>query len=188
LHRLHPGNREGEALKLLVKSGHMSSEFAKRMDATTILGRYDWHGNGGGYFGAYSFYEPALEQAKHAWFFHGEVLEGSNELWPQDDWDTASQANEIKFDQSAIGLKVPSMYMSWYEDGKHKGGYFAATIVGIKDDGHTAILDKRAPHHAEQWGMAVVPADWQDMCACTNNFSPQFVDGQPIVTPLTVKP
>jgi hypothetical protein len=98
-----------------------------------------------------------IEQAKRAWFLHGKVLEGSNELWPQDDWDTANQKHEIKFDDVIIGYKLPPMYMSWYENGKYMGAQFTATIVGLKDDGHTAILDKRAPHQAEQWQMQIVP-------------------------------
>ena len=167
--------------KMLVKMGHMSSSAANQADASTILGRYAWHGNGEGYFGAYSFYQPAFEQAKRGWFLNGEVLEGSNELWPQDDWDNATQSHEIKFDQSAIGLKVSGMWMSWYENGEYKGEYFTAKIVGIKNDGSTAILDKRAPHYARQSGMQIVPADWQDLCACTTNFSPRFVDGHPVM-------
>lgn len=153
----------------LVKLGHMDEDF--RM-AETVIGHYEWHGNGGGYFGAYSFYEPAFEQAKRGWFLHGEVLEGSNELW--------TPGRSIHFDQSAIGLKVQRLSMSWFEKGSFRNQWFNAKIVGIKEDGQTAILDKHAPHHAEQWGLQIVPDDWKDMCGC-NNFHPPFVDGRPVV-------
>jgi hypothetical protein len=159
--------------KMLVALGHMSNDYVNRVETATILGRYAWHGNGSGYFGAYSFYEPAFEQAKKGWFLHGEVLEGSNELWTGDDG--------IKFDSAAIGLTIQGMNMSWFANGKYTSAWFTAKIVGIKDDDKTAILDKRAPHHAEQWGMQIVPKDWRDMCECTNNFHPPFVDGHPVV-------
>lgn len=182
-------NSEQAKIKLhakeLVKSGHMTSDFIERSDLSSILGRYAWYGDDKGYFGAYSFYEPAFEQAKRGWFLHGEVLQGSNELWPQDDWSGERQAYEIKFDKSAIGYKLPPMNMSWFKDGKYTSDSFTATIIGFSEDGHIAILDKRAPHHAEQWGMSIVPADWQDMCACTNvSGQLQFVDGHPVAEPI----
>jgi hypothetical protein len=164
----------------LVKLGRMSNDFGM---AEIILGRYDWHGDGPGYFGAYSFYQPAFEQAKRGWFLHGEVLEGSNELWPHDDWDTKGQSHIIHFDESIIGYTLPEMYMSWFKDGKYTGAWFTAKIIGIAEDGHIAILDRRAPHHAEQWQMQIVPNDWQDMCACTDNFGPKFENGNLVVEP-----
>lgn len=166
--------------KLLVASGHMTNDYVNRMDTPGILGRYAWHGDGSGYFGAYSFYEPAFEQAKHGWFLHGTVLEGSDEFWPEDDWDDDKQQGGIVFDQSIIGYTLPQMYMAWVQDGKHQGGEFTAKIIGIKDNGHTLLLDKRAPHHAEQWGMAIVPADWKDMCEC-HSPGPTFVNNRPVV-------
>src|ERR1700734_1897333 len=80
-----------EHATILVRMGHMSSQSIDSMDTSVILGTYSWHGDEHGSFGAYSFYAPAFEQAKRAWFLHGQVLEGSNELWPRDDWDTANQ-------------------------------------------------------------------------------------------------
>lgn len=166
--------------KILIKMGRMEKDFG---DGYELLGVFGWHGDGNGYFGAYSFSQAAFEQAKRGWFLHGQVVEGSNELWPQDDWDDASQAHQIKFDKTIIGYTLPGMNMSWVENDKFMNGWFTAKVVDVKDNGHTLVLDKRAPHHAEQWHMEIVPGDWQNMCNCINNFGPPFVDGQPQVQP-----
>lgn len=169
--------------KLLVAAGHMTTEFTKQASTYTLLGQYNWHGGAtGGYFGAYSYYEPAFQQARRGWFMHGEVLEGNNEFWPEDDWDSDKQASEIKFDASIIGYQLPRMSMAWAKDGKVIYGDFTAKIVGVKENGHTLILDKYAPHQAEQWGMEIVPPGWQDLCNCTNNFHPAFINGGPVAT------
>jgi hypothetical protein len=60
------------------------------------------HGDGvGGAFGAYSFYQPAFEQAKNMWVFDGFMLPGSDLLWIKN--------SNIKFDKSVIGRIVPGL-------------------------------------------------------------------------------
>lgn len=156
-----------EHAAMLGKLGHMSKSYGL---AFMVLGTYGWHGDDNGYFGAYSFSEAAYQQAKKAWFGHFKVLEGSNELWSEDDEEDDSCLHgdgcPIRFDNSAIGMAVSDMAMAWFEDGKLKYGGFSAKIIAIKDNGKIAILDKRAPHQAEQWGMQITPADWVDMCQC----------------------
>jgi hypothetical protein len=157
----------------LSKLGHMAPDFGM---AYMVLGTYGWYTGTKEYFGAYAFSQAAYEQAKHAWFGHFEVLEGGNELWAEDDGDSDTCANggscPIVFDKSAIGMTIPPMSMVWFKGDKLESGWFeGAKVIGIKDDGRTLILDKRAPHQAEQWNMAIVPAGWVDMCACTTGTS-----------------
>ena len=160
---------------LLVKSGRMAQGFGM---AELVLGQYAWHGDGSGYFGAYSFYQPAFEQAKRGWFLaHGYVIEGNNELWVDDD--------NIKFDDTVKGRSV-NLAMFWYENVKHKDARFQAKIIGLppeKDCAHCLLLDKRAPHYAEQYQVQILPEDWVNMCSCINNFGPKFADGHPVVEP-----
>lgn len=152
----------------LVNAGRMSPKYGM---AYIYLGTYGWFGDDrGGYFGAYQFSETAYEQAKRAWFGNFRVLKGSRELLTGDD--------NIRFDDSAIGLSTPSMNMTWFSGDKMESEWFVAKIVGVKDNGKTLVLDQRAPHHAEQWNTLIVPADWRDLCNCTNNFHPPLTRQQ----------
>lgn len=146
--------------QLLMKSGHMSKDFG---DLGVYIGTYDWHSGDHVSFGAYSFSQAAYDQATHAWFGHFKVIEGSNELWAEDD---VGDDKPIKFDSSAIGMDIPDMSMTWFADGKFQYGWFSAKIVAVKDDGRTLILDKSAPHEAEQFNAVIKSSAWQDMCAC----------------------
>lgn len=195
--------------KELAKLGHVPKHFN---DCASLIGQYQWHGNGSGYFGTYEFYPLAFEQAKRGWWgFHGTVIEGGDELWVEDntvnEWCTSSgsigtlQPGEsasisvggsnstcghdpypIVFDSSVIGRTIS--HMSWvYVDnkGKYVHGDFGAKIIAIIDNGKNLKLSSRAPHHADQWNMSIRPEDYVDMCDCTNNFHPPFVDGHPVV-------
>lgn len=176
--------------KELAKIGRVGKGF----DCAELIGQYEWHGDQNRYFGTYSFYKPAFEQAKRGWWgLHGKVIEGSDELWVEDNsissWCGATSSNcgrdyPIKFDQTVIGRTISTMFMDWADpSGKFQGGEFQAKVIAIIDGGANLKLDKRAPHHAEQWNMSIAPDDYQDMCQCTNNFGPYFVNGQPVVQP-----
>lgn len=157
---------------MLVKSGHMEKDFG---DVSTVMGIYDWHSGSHEYFGAYSFSQSAFDQARHAWFGHFKILEGSRELQTTDfcedshgGIDDAHGTGCIRFDQSAIGLTIPPMSMFWVDRDDHTADawFSGAKVVAVKDYGRTLVLDKRAPHQAEQWGMEILPDNWVDMCAC----------------------
>lgn len=158
----------------LVVLGRMSKDYSS-MYVDLALARYGWHGDGDGYFGAYSFYQPAFEQAKRGWFLsQGHVIEGNDELWSDEN---------LKFDDTVKGRTV-TLYMSWREKGEFKNSYFKATIIGFPPKEHCSnclLLDKSAPHYAEMAQIQILPDDWVDMCACTNNSGPEFQNGQPVV-------
>lgn len=166
----------------LIKLGRVPGDFG---ECPQIIGQYHWHSheNGSGYFGTYEFYQPAFEQAKRGWWFHGMVIEGSDELWNKDK-DYNANEKGVRFDDSVIGRSIGKMNMSYMsKEGEYTNGWFTAKVVAVINNGKDLKLDRRAPHHAEQFGMALLPDDYTDMCACTNNFSPQFVDGHPVVEP-----
>jgi hypothetical protein len=162
--------------KDLVKLGRVPKGFA---NCYSIIGQYHWHAKGGGYFGTYEFYQPAFEQARLSWYFHGKVIENSNSLWVEDfDYDAQSQG--ILFDDSVIGRTVGPMSMTYMSDDKVISEIFTAKVVAVTENGRSLKLDRRAPHHAEQWGMAILPNDYVDMCKCHRG-GPVFVDGKPVL-------
>lgn len=141
-------------------------------DAFRILGQYGWHNAGsgassvgalatlsvltsgtGGSFGAYTFYQPAYEQAQRSWQIHGMMETGSDILWPMN-------AN-AKFTEQIIGYHV-----GYISDGPEH-----ATVIGLPkyDDGSFRgglQLDKKATKLVRQWGLMILPPDYVDMCAC----------------------
>jgi hypothetical protein len=189
----------------LVKMGRMSADYGS---AEILLGRYGWHtsselssvgataplwllkrGGDGGSFGAYSFYQPAFEQAKRTWVIDAFMLPGSDLLWVRN--------RNIKFDKSVIGLTVEfiSEDSCWKDDGAtpcEEGWNWKqreihdAKIIDVF--GHTheweswgtggehtkgpeywegpLRLDKKAPAFMQQYGIIIKPPDWVDMCAC----------------------
>lgn len=160
-----------------------------------FLAQYGWHYTSKGAFGAYSFYQPAFEQAKRMWIFDGYMLPGSDLLWVMN--------SNIRFDKSAIGRTVAFLYESgcYRDDGNTpcepdaggKGQELRnATVLDVfghtfewrslTDGSHGAEfwegplkLDKKAPAFMRQYGITLMPVDWIDMCACaipTSSASP----------------
>lgn len=157
----------------LMKLGRVAPSF----DCAELIGKYGWRSDkNDGSFGTYEFYQPAFDQAKRGWWgIHGTVLEGSDELWIKDnfvgawgfsDGTSGHDPYPILFDFSVIGRTVGPMNMSYFKDGKYVSETFTATVVAIIDGGANLKLDKRAPHHAEQWRMSIRPLDYVEMCNC----------------------
>lgn len=165
---------------ILVKEGRYPELPCKDhpAEAYEYVGQFNWHGTGrGGFFGAYSFYMPAFEQARRSWILHAHVNEGSNEL-RADDYN-------IVFTKEIVGYNVGSMGMTWTLNGKDQYERFEGAKVVKLLDPHSVLLDKTAPHHAEQYGMGILPQDWTDLCTCANNsgpiiLGPDYVDGHPV--------
>lgn len=150
-------------VELLRKAGRWPLEGEDgQPDAFSTFGRYDWHFNksGEGYFGAYSFYQPAFDQAARSWFFHGQMAEGS---------DILVNVGHGEFDKSIVGYTVGNMtYCSLHGGELHHcfGDGFAGGKVTEFIDATHIRLDHRARWDAEMYGLATTPPDYQDMCAC----------------------
>lgn len=194
-------------VKELVKLGRVPEDFGG--DAYTVLGQYGWHtradissvggqaplwllqssGNEGA-FGAYTFYEPAFDQAKRTWVINGFMLPNSDLLWPMN--------GNAKFDKSVVGYSVEYLTQSGCykddgntpcEDGMKNEWHELRDAHVVDVFGHSyefeswgsdgshhrgpeywsgpLRLDKKAPAFMRQWRILIKPKDWVDMCACT---------------------
>lgn len=191
--------------KELIKLGRVPEGFS---GPEMILGQYGWHTradissvgnqpplwllqNSGdeGAFGAYTFFQPAFDQAKRSWIIDGFMLPGSDLLWPTN--------RNAKFDKSVIGYSVDYLSESgcYKDDGNtpceddfknkwhklrdaHVVEVFGHSYeweswgTGGHDQGPEywdgpLKLDKKAPAFMRRWGINIKPPDWVDMCQCT---------------------
>lgn len=157
-----------EHAKVLQDAGRMPADFAS---AYIVLGSYGWHGDGSsGSFGAYSFYEPAFEQATRSWWINGVMHAGSDLLiavnrnvefirkcrgvWADSAGHSGQDCDPPM--HSPVGYKVGVMY-----DGS-KG----AKVIEVVN-GHTLRLDKKSLGEALKFDLEILPPDYVDMCACT---------------------
>lgn len=177
--------KHADALK---KRGQMPTDFA---DTYRVLGTYGWHSdrdvtvqssgiqpslnvlrNGGGSFGAYSFFEPAYDQAKRTWFIHGMMKAGSDLLIAfnrnaklddsPDGYCLAGCTEEGNKRLAGEKIGTPLGYKVGY---MYKGPVDTTVIEII--DRRTVRLSKKADHDVMQYDLILAPADYVDMCGCT---------------------
>ncbi len=194
----------------LAKLGRIPAGF----DAYMYMSQYGWHsahqssiGNqpileSGGSFGAYTFYQPALEQAKQMWVVDVFILPGSDLLWIKN--------SNIKFDKSVIGRKIDFLYESvcykddgntpCEEDFKSQSRELRdATIIDVfghgfeyeswgSDGSHSRgpehwdgplKLNKKAPAFMQQYRVEIKPPNWVDICSCTISSEPMPASTKP---------
>ena len=160
--------------KILSEEGRLTPA----ANSYAILSQYGWHSScgdevgarptwvfrcAGGSFGAYSFYQPAYEQAKRSWWINGVMETGS---------DLLRATSYAKFDKSIIGYDVSAISLEW--DGRSEFEFIrGAKVIEVLQYPDGSIksvvrLNKKAPRFAEQWGISITPPDYIDMCACTS--------------------
>lgn len=165
----------------LVKQGRMPSDFG---DAYRVLGQYGWHtgrdtsvrevgtrpslgflqfSDGGGTFGAYTFYEPAWEQAQRSWWIHGVMETGSNVLHAVN--------MSAKFTDQVVGYYVDFLWDGCRTcDGRTSPRHIKVLDIPKYSDGslhsRELVIDYRAKRFVEMYNVGVLPADYVDMCAC----------------------
>lgn len=185
----------------LASAGRIPAGF----DAYMYMSQYGWHSerqfsvgtspifSDGGSFGAYTFYQPAYEQAKKIWIFSGFMLPGSDLLWIKD--------RGIKFDKSAIGRTIAHLFPEGcYADNGNdpcetafRNPDFSGATPGEMTDakvidvfGHTFSwrsltdnahgeeyregplrLNKKASVFVSAYDVELKPDGYVDMCACT---------------------
>lgn len=100
-----------------------------------------------GYFGTYLYQESAFQKAMQCWWIHGVVKAETDIL--------ISLGDNTKFDQSAVGHRVQSMYQA--KSGKSFEG---ATITEFIDE-KTLRLDRKSEFDAEQYGMKITPVNYR---------------------------
>jgi hypothetical protein len=137
---------------VLAELGRMPSDF---WNPELFLAQYGWHSAPGLWFGAYSFHQPAFEQAKRSWFIHGVMEKGGNRLY-------AMNVN-AKFDESIVGYTVVFLHM----------GIRNAKVIGLYkyDDGsvdhRSVLINQTAAEFGFQYNIAILPPDYVDYCQCT---------------------
>lgn len=142
----------------------------------TVIGRE--HGRAG----VYRFYPPAFDQAKRSWWIDGVMEAGSDILVPVnqnarfttwcDVWVSTDGRRSppcVNTMGSPVGYRIP------YLNAHASDGTYApirdATVLEMPTypDGTpkgTLRLDKKAPGFSLTYGIAILPPDYVDMCAC----------------------
>lgn len=156
--------------KILRSHGRLPIDF---FDAAMILGQYGGHSSGlGSSFGAYSFYQPAFDQADRSWWIQGMMRAGSDLLVAVNrnaaftggtcnGWGSGSTREDGCFSwsykppQSPVGYSVGFIY---------KGPENAKVIEVV--DKITLRLDKTSPSDVMQYDLSILPPDYVDLCAC----------------------
>ena len=120
-----------------------------RFQAEFELGNYDWHSNGnGGWFGAYSYYLPAVEQAKKCWWTHGSMEGGSDILFAENP--------NAKFDPSVVGYHVDYIYIN------DKQTIREAVVVEFID-ARRVRLNVKAVANGETWNIGIKPPSYRNL-------------------------
>lgn len=113
------------------------------------IGQYGEHSRDfrKGWFGAYTFHQPAFDQAMRSWRVWAKMSKGG---------DVLEAVNpEVRFDASIVGSRIDNMYGIWMD----------ATVVAFID-AHHVRLDKRSRESFEEARADIRPPDYQDMCGC----------------------
>lgn len=186
----------------LVKAGRITDP--EHFSSELYLASYSWRDGlckeGPCSFGAYTFYQPAFEQAKKLYVIHGEILAGTDVLidasWGEcieekgggciigsSDGYTSPRAKGA-FDAAIVGYSVgPLTYCMKYgahyehcdEIGSNKDYTESGKAVKFIDGGHVQ-LDHKAKYDAQMYGLVIAPPDYVDMCDCSTPMQTMHVD------------
>lgn len=153
---------------ILQQEGRLPADFE---GVHYILGRYGWHGHAGhersdgvrlrrsgGAFGAYSFYQPAFEQAQRSWWIHGVMEAGSDILRPVN--------MNAKFADQVVGYRVGHISVVGSRESIRD-----AVVVEVPKyfDGsstNTLRLDTKASGFALGYNIGILPPDFVSLCEC----------------------
>jgi hypothetical protein len=146
---------------VLAKQGRMPVDFSF---PETVLAQYSWHSFKDGLFGAYTFYEPAFQQAQKSWWIHGFVKKGSDVLIAVNKNAQFKQyCRSVTWNMDGTETRdcdPPMNSMVGYQVGSGLG-----TVVEVIDDS-TLRLDRKATADTLRFDLSITPPDYEDMCAC----------------------